>query len=385
MKNFWNKHKKIIIIATMAVVLVIAGVLAVVGKNRNEPVEIAGAETQTEVETQTEEPATQKATEAPTEPEEKPFRKPLTGEPTDTDYSDIRPVAVMFNTIRQALPQSGNSHADIYIEIPEEGGITRVCGIYQDITGVGMLGSIRSTREYFLSFVRSFDAILAHAGSDSWVINETANSGYATMDALSNAYTAYWRDEDRLKDSSLEHSLVTSSDSLQEWLETSGIPKEHIKADNTVLEFTDEISDDMTGNGKTVTVNFSGYKRTTFKYNTKSGKYDVYFWENDEPYIDAENNRQIDVTNIIILPVTTWNDIDGWGVDRQKYDFSGGNGYYISGGKSMEITWSKGDYNKSDEYGNPLKLTDSNGNELKLVTGKTYICVLNKVNEVVIE
>ena len=67
--------------------------------------------------------------------ESKKFKyiNPLTGEGSEVDYSNKRPVAVMLNTIKQALPQSGNSKADILIEMAEEGGITRVMGIYQDI------------------------------------------------------------------------------------------------------------------------------------------------------------------------------------------------------------------------------------------------------------
>lgn len=55
----------------------------------------------------------------------------------------------MLNTIRQALPQSGNSKADMYIEMTEEGGITRVLGFYNSLKGVDKIGTIRSTREYF--------------------------------------------------------------------------------------------------------------------------------------------------------------------------------------------------------------------------------------------
>lgn len=64
-------------------------------------------------------------------------RNPLTGEETEKDISGNCPVAVMLNNIKQALPQSGNSKADFFFEIPEEGGITRIMALYQDIIGRG--------------------------------------------------------------------------------------------------------------------------------------------------------------------------------------------------------------------------------------------------------
>lgn len=384
MKEFFNKNKKIIFVAAAVIVSIVTVILVMTGNNRNKT---AKEDTVAEETTETVEALTERETEPEVESEnaEKPFVNSLTGEPSDKDYSNARPVAIMLNTIRQSLPQIGNSKADIFIEIPEEGGITRICGLYQDITGVGMLGTIRSTREYFLSFAKSFDAIMAHAGGDYWVLNEISQSGYTTMDCLTNAGGAFWRDEERLKNSSREHTLVTSSDKVLEWIDSSGISVEHTMDDYTVFEFDDKAADSMTDSGESVNVKFSGYKSTSFKYNEQSGKYDVYFWEDEEPYIDSENNEQVAVTNIIVLPVPMWTEADGWGITRQKYDLSGGNGYYICNGKSTEITWAKGDYNKSEEYGNPLKLFDKDGKELKLATGKTYICVLGQGNEVVIE
>ena len=383
MKDFWNKYRKIIIIAA-ATLAVTAGavILAVSGKKKDETSETKVPE-ETVLENITE--ASEAETEGETETVGKPYSNPLTGEPSDVNYSDVRPVAVMLNTIKQALPQSGNSGADIFIEIPEEGGVTRICGLYQDITGVGTIGSVRSTREYFLSFAKSFDAILAHAGGDSWVLDEIADSGYTTMDCLTNAGGAFWRDEERLKKASREHSLVTSSDNIRSWIDTSGIQKGHTGEDNTHFDFTDELSGRMIESAESVRVKFSGYKSTTFKYNSDSRKYDVYFWDNDEPYIDSGNGKQIDVTNVIVLQVPVWSENDAWGIMRQKYDFSGGTGFYISNGKKMEITWTKGDYNRNEEYGNPLRLYDGDGNALKLMRGKTYICVLGQGNDITTE
>ena len=94
--------------------------------------------------------------------------------------------------------------------------------------------------------------------------------------------------------------------------------------------------------------------------------------------MDDASKTQVDVTNIIILPVPNWTAPDAWGKVRQKYNLSGGKGYYINNGEYMEINWTKGDYNVVSEYGNSLKMTTTDGKPLTLAVGKTYICVVNE-------
>ena len=119
----------------------------------------------------------------PVEPEPQPepkfpYTNPLTGEGLNEDISGKRPIAVMFNNLRKALPQIGIAQADVIYEIVAEGGITRMMGVFQNLEGVGDLGSIRSARDYYVSLALGHDAIYIHAGGspqaydafDSWGI-----------------------------------------------------------------------------------------------------------------------------------------------------------------------------------------------------------------------
>lgn len=330
------KNKKLIIIGAVAVVIIAAitgVVLNISGKEKKSNDVVVQTEKEVETESEDESKETDTST----------LRNPLTGEKTSKDYSDVRPVAVMLNTIKAALPQSGNSKADVLIEMAEEGGITRVMGIYQDLTDVGNIGTVRSTREYYLSFTRAFDAILVHAGGDSWVLDEIKNTGETTINSMTNGGNAFWRDEARLQYLGAEHTMYTSSENLTGKIQEVGIPVNHTKKDYTVFNFKDKIdAASMKDDANSLKVTFSGYKSTTFNYNKETKKYDVYFWDN-EPYMDEAASKQVDVTNIIVLPVRNWSDVDDWGVERQKYDLSGGTGYYVSGGKYREIKWTKGD------------------------------------------
>ena len=86
------------------------------------------------------------------EPEETGPRgiNPLTGMPIEETEEHRRPVAVMLNDLKAAQPQLGVSQADLIYEVPAEGGITRMVAVFQSLDGVGNLGSIRSTRAYYL-------------------------------------------------------------------------------------------------------------------------------------------------------------------------------------------------------------------------------------------
>ena len=81
---------------------------------------------------------------APVEPEPAlPYVNPLTGEGCARDIAQKRPVAVMLNNLKKALPQLGVSQADIIYEAPAEGGITRMLAVFQSVEEVGNIGSVR--------------------------------------------------------------------------------------------------------------------------------------------------------------------------------------------------------------------------------------------------
>ena len=102
------------------------------------------------------------------EPEPEPYvpagTNPLTGLPIEPEEMAKRPVAVMLNNIKKAQPQIGISQADVIYEVPAEGGITRMLAVYQSLEGVELLGSVRSTRPYYIELALGHDALLVHAG-----------------------------------------------------------------------------------------------------------------------------------------------------------------------------------------------------------------------------
>lgn len=299
------------------------------------------------------------------------FVNPLTGEATETDISMKRPFVAMLNTIKQALPQSSNSKADMLIEITEEGGITRVMGVYQDLTDVGTIGTIRSTREYFVALCMGLDGLLIHAGCSTTATELLEQYDYGTMDFMSHG-GLYWRDSWRMENIASEHSLYTSSENMLNYVNNNGVRTEHEAGFEYPYQFTADGTPENGTAGTDISVTFSSYKTTRFVYDEATKTYGVYAY--GEEYVDeAADNQQVAVTNVIVIP-TKQTDI---GVDGlQRFDLSEGVGYFACGGKSTQIKWAKGDEDA------PLCFYDMDGNPLKLGVGKTYICVLGDTQPV---
>ncbi|WP_297232724.1 DUF3048 domain-containing protein [uncultured Flavonifractor sp.] len=317
-------------------------------------------------------PTVEVATPSPT-PYDGPVN-PLTGLPIGEEWINRRPVAIMLNNLKQALPQLGQSQADIIYEIPAEGGITRMVGVYQSLEDVGTIGSIRSARPYYLEVALGHDAIFLHAGGSEDAYSKISQWGVTALDAVRGPYLGktegsnlMWRDPVRRQTYSLEHTVVTTGKTITDLLPTYNIRLDHKEGYTYEMEFSEDgtPADGVTANQITVPV--STYKTGRFVYNEDTGKYGVE--EYGSPYIDGNTQEQVEVTNVVILKTACRNTGDYLGhitVDLS----SGGRGYFACGGKITDLTWSKQYPNGQFHY------TDSNGDPITFGVGTTYVCVV---------
>ena len=304
-------------------------------------------------------------------PEDTGFYNPLTGEPTEYDISLYRPYTAMLNTIKQALPQSSNSQADMLIEATEEGGITRVMGVYQDLTKIGNIGTIRSTREYFVYLTMGLDALLIHAGCSVTATEELEERDYKTVDFLDGAGSAFWRDQWRKENIASEHSLYTSGENVLNYVANRGWRTTHEEGFEYPYAFTADGTPENGQSAQEISVSFSDYKSTKFVYDPESKTYKVFAY--GEEYMDEATDTQVAVTNVVVIPTEqTAIGVDG----LQRFDLSEGTGYYACGGKYIPIHWEKG----GEE--DPLSFYNEDGSVLELGVGKTYICILGDTRPV---
>ena len=74
-----------------------------------------------------------------------------------------KPVAIVLGNSLGGVPQWGVENADIIYEMIVEGGITRYMALFLD-QDTDRIGSIRSSRHYYLDYALENDAIYVHFG-----------------------------------------------------------------------------------------------------------------------------------------------------------------------------------------------------------------------------
>lgn len=319
----------------------------------------------------------------PTEslPPEPEFVNPLTGVETDRDISGQKPVAIMLNNLKQAMPQQGNGQADIIYEVLAEGGITRMVGIYQDPSGLGLVGSIRSARLYYYELALGHDAVFIHAGGSPEFYDTRDQWGLSTVDGVNGYYASasvgmFWRDRERYGDTyyAYEHSLLSSGEAITTILGRRGVLGEHTEGYEYQMFFTDNGTPDGGQSALTVTVPYSNYKTGVFRYHEDDGLY--YVEQYGTAYIDGNDDSQVAVTNLLVLR-TQCTVVDDAG--RLSVDLTSGEGWFACGGQIIPITWEKGGRDQQ------LRYYTADGQPLTLGRGKSYVCIIPLTREITVE
>ena len=294
---------------------------------------------------------------------------PLTGLPIAKEAANRRPVAVMLNNVKQAMPQLGVSQADVIYEVPAEGGVTRMLALYQSLEGVGNLGSIRSTRPYYLEIALGHDALLVHAGASNEAYRDIASWDVDNMDGVRGQSDAkiFWRDQTRRRNMGYEHSLLTSGEKIQAYLDEDHFRTEHRASYAYRQDFAPDGTPSNGTDANKIEVKFSGYKTGVFRYDPDSGHYMINQY--GAAYTDGNTGEQVGVTNLLVLE-TAMSVLDQEG--RLSVTTSSvGKGLFVCGGKSIPIRWQKADRNS------PFLYTLENGSPLVLGTGSSYVCLID--------
>lgn len=309
-------------------------------------------------------------TEAPTDEEVSLSGiNPLTGETGFNEAAENkRPVAVMVNNLKDALPQYGIEQADIIYEIPVEAGITRLMAVYADYTAVPEICSVRSCRYYYPIICLGMDAIYCHWGADQTIALDTLNR--TRIDRLDGAQETdiFLRDEERVKKYASEHTGYLNGPALAEKIEAKGFRTDRNEFNpglyfNFAQEGEKAVPDEMSA--VSVTVNFSNAYYSTFEYDEASGTYKKLHSGN--PHIDGKTGNQLAFENVIVLTTYIHTRECGYLMDVA---LEGGEGYYISNGGAQAITWTK-----NSEY-SPIKLYNKSGEELEINVGGSYIGII---------
>jgi len=298
----------------------------------------------------------------------------LNGVTTTAEEQNKRPVAIMLNNIHKCLPQAGLCAGDIYYECAAEGGITRIMMVVSDYESLGEIGSVRSSRDYFVDFLHNHDALYVHAGGSPDAYAKIEWRGINNLDGV-NMYlpnNAFYRDTWRWENMGMEHSLMTTGEKIAAAIAYKEYPTTHDENFVNPFKFYDENTDnDIAGSPAThVRMQSTSVQTVDFVYDPETGEYWRYQY-NGEKHVDAATGEQLSVKNVIIL-FTAINVIPGDEAGRLSVGTVGsGQGYYITNGTRKVINWTR------EGKTTPIQLEYRNGDDLILNSGKTFICVVD--------
>jgi hypothetical protein len=317
---------------------------------------------------------------APTETEQEPAaviknENPLTGlEMADEKALGQRPVSLMINNIKVATPQIGVSEADLLFEMEVEAGITRMMAMFADVRSIPEIGSIRSARHDYIDLCGGFDAILVHMGGSYLAVDQFQRQKTDHFDGQVH-FSAFWRDNEWRTQRGYEHSVRTTGENLDEGIKSIGLRTEIKTEYGRPFVFRQDLQTMPAGDlaADYVKIPYSSYVTTELDYDNEQQLY--LKSQFGSPHLDIATGKALAFTNVLILQ-TNIGKLDH---KLSEIDLSSGKGYYISGGKAEEITWSKGETDDMFEF------KDSNDEKLVLNRGKSYIAIVSDRQKIVLE
>lgn len=282
---------------------------------------------------------------------------PLTGLPIEEEALALRPIAVMIDNYPSARPQSGLMNAEIVYEIPAEGGITRYMAIYHHLD-TEKIGPVRSARSYFIDKAIEYNAVYLHCGGSPEALKDIKTLKVDSLNELTGERN-FWRANDR----KAPHNLYTSTKLTRELMGTKKLSEKTWSYNmNISKEFVDL-------DGKVVNNLIIDYKQKyKVGYQYDQDKKIFFRTINGERLKDKETGTEISTVNIIIEKVSS-KVVDE--VGRLDLDNIGsGKGYFLTGGKQIEIKWSKESRQAKTIY------KDLKGNPIQLNKGNTWVQVI---------
>ncbi len=288
--------------------------------------------------------------------------------------SNTRPYAVMINNIYTVWGyQCGLQDAYIIYEMIVEGGYTRLMAIYKD-KNLDRIGSVRSSRHYFLDYALENDAIYVHFGWSPQAQNDIKSLGVDNINFIS--YNGYKRDYSL--GLATEHTAFTTTNNIMEGASYYGYRT--TTDEKPLFDYTENIDlSSMEGAiiANKVDIIFSASRSTQFEYDSVNKVYKRF--QNDKSHTDYVTKEQYTAKNIITYKVNNYK-ISGDTSGRQTLENIGsGDGWYISNGYAVPITWEKTSRSSKTIY----KFKD--GTNIKVNDGNTHIEIQPSTQTITIE
>ena len=292
--------------------------------------------------------------------------------------SNSRPYAVVVNNTAVAVKvQEGLNKAYVIYEIPTEGNTSRLLALYKDIQEDLVIGTITSARHDFIDYALESDAIFCCFGWSHYAEKDMKAGSIDYLQGLFG-YPYYRNNPENLV---TEHTAYTSMSKLKDAAQKKGFKTTTQKG--SLLKYnTGDVDLSTASNVKQaniVTIPYGAAPQiASFKYNEKTKMYVRY--ENSNKCIDHNTKEDVTTKNIIVQKSTYSKSSDNYYWDLNTT--GSGEGYFITNGYAVAITWSKENRSSKTKYcyakGTIINGQDVGGQEIEVSDGRTWIEIQTK-------
>ena len=306
---------------------------------------------------------------------------PMTG--LESEGLTAEPIAVTVRNTPSARPFYGLDSADVVYEYEVAGGVTRYTAVFSSLADISGIGPVFEMYDVSLRLTAPYGAVSVCTGpsqADSEKIKAAASSYGAEILDGSSVENLYHTDASRVGQYAPDNNYFVSMDVLSDTLDK--LDDSGAEEKEALFSFADEGHDAAAGGmpADRIEWNFSsrqidimapekgligttGYKGT-FEYDPSSGKYRKVLFDGI-----GTDGESLMFDNVFLVIA------DGSYDPRDEFTYElagGGTAYYFSHGQYIECRWDKG----SGDYDEPLRFVDTDGNDIAVSKGTSYIGLL---------
>lgn len=295
--------------------------------------------------------------------------KPLTGELTETlvprrldgvfvpsGTEAFAPRAIMVDNHTDARPVAGVAKADVVIEAPVEGGVTRFMLLFDPSTQLDEVGAVRSARPYFVDWAAGWRAAFFHCGGSPEALGRLKSldgNQVANVDEIARG-NRFWRNNARLA----PHNIYTKKEFMDEAVASANWTSSTLPV---AWRFKDSASSTDRGNNGLLRISYAGNYAVAWQYE-KEGN--IYVRQQKKRTQLDKNDLRVEAANVIVLK-TDAAVSDAVGRLRLRTT-GGGDAFLYRDGKKFIVRWQRAP-------NEPIRFAGKDGSEVVLNRGKTWI------------
>jgi len=284
-----------------------------------------------------------------------PPTAPLTGLPDPEGVANHRPAITVKVNNTDARPQAGIDQADVVYEEVVEGGITRLAAIFNS-HAPDKVGPVRSVRRTDQSIVWPIRGVFVYSGGAQYAIDSINTAPVKQLDET-RAGTLMFRDPP--DPGAAPYNLWAHVDQM--FTAEKDVPLVPPPALFTYRDPKDDVAAPTLGS---VHIGFAAGFDVTWTWDPQKQVWVRTTHSPAAPDVDEAGVR-ISAANVVVLFVHYKG---GVGIEGSEAQLTGsGDALVFLNGAEVKAHWTRPDKD------HPAKLTDTNGHEIGLTPGKTWV------------